>query len=273
MDIKTQTLYTVDVPTGRLVLSGINIISKYLRSKGIDIPIPFDVIGTEWVVGGKSEYVGTFPKRLSKYFYNEHHISLSSDMLTIIGTIAQRHSSDNVKKHRFDFTTKFDWSAGVFGDMSSCFWDNQKPLRIIHDNGGYAVRFYAQGVEYVYDSFAEDEKKKQLSYHKLYQYGLARAWFVRDTPQKDCAVIFNGYGMGSDTTLKIARILSVHFGCCYKEVRLYNNGSPRGIIWINSKQTVNGDLRPRGLLLAPLDILNQYDKDDRIDLNWDENPS
>ncbi len=162
-----------------------------------------------WLVAGRGEYVGTFPKRVSKYLYKEHGIKAPKSFLTELGNIARRHTEDHLT-YRFDFVNRFDWDAGDFGDGHSCYWDNNSAaLEMLRDNGGLAVRFFDD-----YDGS-----------------GIARAWLVEI--EVDLYIVFNGYGFEGNPTLIIARIFAQFVSASYKRINLFNNGRSNGTLWIN----------------------------------------
>lgn len=172
-----------------------------------NMPILPDDFAWVWKVGGKGEYVGTFPKRVAKWLYQKHGIKLSAQQLSIIGNKVSAHCERNIQ-YTFDFTSSLDWDAGDFGDDGSCFWSCRAGARdMLEENGGKAVRFYT------------DDGR-----------GYARAWLA---PVDNGWIVFNGYGLES---LQIARILSHYWGAYYKKARLVNNGETCGVLWVNRGQ-------------------------------------
>ncbi len=222
--IVLDRMIDITVAAGVISCEGHTEINAFLRKLGIpELPDWWD-----WHtrVGGKGEYVGSFPKRVAKYYYQTIHYKMESDNLGIIGSIMSRHTNrDN--QYSFDFTDYFDWEAGDFGDDGSCFWSCRKGAReALEDHGAYAVRFY-------------DENG-----------GYARAWICREN---DYCVIFNGCGL---LTADIARIIADHWGVSYRKINLDNRGDSSGLIWINSGigYAVGAESTVNGLSHVSLDI-------------------
>lgn len=113
-----------------------------------------------------------------------------------------------------DVTNDLRWSAGDFGDSSSCFWTCRKGARpLLEANSGYAVRFWSEG----------------------WERGLGRCWLVK---QSGRMILFNGYGHlaeGSSGQLGHMAALVSHIAQCRaKKVDLCNHGIEDGdLLWIN----------------------------------------
>lgn len=195
---------TIRIPINGISRQGIYVAKELLYDWGK--PSLPDDWEWQWKVNGKGEYVGTFPKRVAKYFYQQHKTKLSAEQLGVLGSKVAEHCERNAL-YEFDFTQCFDWDAGDFGDDGSCFWSCRTGAKeMLRENGAFAVRFY-------------DSEDK----------GYARAWVV---PINGNVVVFNGYGLES---LQIARILSQNWGAYYKKTELSNNGSACGVLWINGR--------------------------------------
>jgi hypothetical protein len=157
-----------------------------------------------WLVSGKADYVGTFPKRLSKFFFQSHGIKCPTSFMQALGNLARQHSADAIT-YTFDFTDTFDWDDGDFGDSGSCYWsDRTAALGMLAENAALAIRFYADAS------------------------GFARAWVAQLSEKR--YIVFNGYGI---ETRKIAHIMATWLGLGYKKIRLANNGETAGMLWIN----------------------------------------
>jgi len=110
-------------------------------------------------------------------------------------------------KYSMDFTRRFDWEDGDFGDRGSAFWgQNHTARHLLERAGAFAVRFY-----------------------NTYGKGFARA-FVCPVLNENCWVVFNNYGI---PLWRIAKILASYNDCNYKRVTLFNNGTSKGEIYIN----------------------------------------
>lgn len=155
-----------------------------------------------WVVQS-GEYRGTFPKRVSSYYYKKHNLKMPDTVVQQVGNIARKHL-DSGLTYEFDFVDRFDWQSGDFGDSGSCYWGSNEAARdVLTENSAMAVRFYKN-----------DD-------------GYGRAWLI-ETP--DFYIVFNGYGYD---TLTIARVLSAWMNVEYRKIRLTNNGETSGLVWIN----------------------------------------
>jgi len=218
--------YIHSMPIGNISDTGIKLICEYLtnirpssdelwKQTNVDRHLPYVLSGLPddwsytWLVTGRGEYVGTFPKRIAKYYYQTHKIKMPSSILSQIGNIAKDHSSD-IATYEFDFTDTFDWQSGDYGDSGSCYWGSYSSAKeLLSSNGGLAIRFY---------------KDNQ---------GYGRAWIM---PHNECYYLFNGYGL---QLVSIARILSSFLNLSYKAIRI----SAIRYIYINGgNQYVVGDV-------------------------------
>lgn len=196
--VKLRERYELEVPGNGIDHTGVLKIVERLQARSIYTLSPDTTTdGWEWVwrVGGKGEYVGTLPKRIAKWVYQQHQIKLPAEEISEIGNIAAEHC-DKTQTYYFDFTDRLNWSDGDFGDHGSCIMSSDgchKSARdTIEENGCWAMRFY------------EGPGKR----------GVGRAW-VYDFG-KYC-VLFNGYWSADSScslnhngsiTAKLARILS-----------------------------------------------------------------
>ncbi|MEL6526838.1 MAG: hypothetical protein AAFQ07_14135, partial [Chloroflexota bacterium] len=122
--------YTVNMPQGMISSAGIKAIADFINAQRLThdawkarnpdekraflAPLPDDW-DYRWVVTGRGEYVGTFPKRVSNYYWQTFNIRTPQAFVQDIGQIARRHSEDNAT-YTIDFTDKLDWDAGDYGD-------------------------------------------------------------------------------------------------------------------------------------------------------------
>lgn len=220
--MELHTKYTFTMPQGTISDEGIRLIKAYIDAQSLYadnwkavnptytrdyLPlIPQDWQWT-WLVAGKGEYVGTFPKRLSKFYFQEHAIKCPTSFVQELGNLARKHSSEQIT-FTFDFTDTFDWESGDFGDDNSCYFtDRRAALGMLAENDALAIRFY------------ESEK------------GIGRAWLARLSDSR--YIVFNGYGIAGDATLKIAQIMATWLGLGYKHISLENYGQTGGTLWIN----------------------------------------
>ena len=220
--LELNTRYSFTMPQGTISDEGLRLIKAYADSQSLYsdswrkanpelsrsyLPaIPNDWVWT-WLVAGKGEYVGTFPKRLSKFYFQEHGIKCPTSFVQELGNLARQHSSEQIT-FTFDFNNRFDWEAGDYGDNNSCYFtDRRAALGMLRDNDALAIRFY------------EGDK------------GIGRAWVAKLVEKR--YIVFNGYGIAGDATLKIAQIMATWLGLGYKHIDLDNYGQTGGTLWIN----------------------------------------
>lgn len=216
--------YTVKMPVGTITESGIREIARFIEAQRLNegdwkernpettrvylIPLP-DTWDYQWVITGRGEYVGTFPKRVSKYYWQTYQLRCPNSFVAELGQIARQHSSDE-SSYIIDFTDRLDWDAGDFGDSGSCFWgSNSLGLEAMQHHGVMAVRFY-------------DAKGR----------GYGRAWLDKHWNHKDLWILWNGYGLNAGT-IAVARVLAQLWGVSYKKIGLHNNGTASGLVYVN----------------------------------------
>lgn len=153
----------------------------------------------------KGEYAGTMPKRLKKYYYKNHNITLSAEFLSNFGSRISDFI-DHPKLYDFRFT-RDNWKAGDFCDEGSCFWGCRwYAPTIIKKYGGGAIQFFEPNTDR----------------------GIGRAWLI---PYEDTWVVINGYGF---LTIFIGRFLATYLGTSYKiHENIHNLGEYDGMLYIN----------------------------------------
>lgn len=186
-----------------------------------------------WIIA-KGEFAGTFPKRVRSFFYKNYKIKCLDGFIAKLGEIARAHSAENVTYH-YEFVDSFDWQSGEFGDAGSCYWgSNSEAREMLSENGAWAIRFY-------------DETGK----------GYARAWVYQ--ADDSLYIVWNGYGKPfANPTITIARVVAAHFNLSYKRIRLENNGTDTGTLYINSGA---------GYAIADVETLDGVGD---FDLEWDD---
>lgn len=151
-----------------------------------------------WMIQ-RGEYRGTFPARISQYYYRVHGITIDDDLKTAVGNTARSYSSERAF-YRFEFVNRIDWEAGDYGDDGSCYWTfNTGGRYMLQENGGMAMRFHTDD-----------------------GHGYARAWLVEI--EDGLYILFNGYGFRGNSTLMIAAIFAAFTGLNYKRIALYADG-------------------------------------------------
>jgi hypothetical protein len=209
-------------PEGTISEAGIAAVGKLIREQRLDqpewsalnpepkvsyVPALPDSWQWAWMVS-TGDYRGTFPKRVAQFWFKGYSLKSPKHVIENIGNLARQHSSDPIR-YEFDIVDSFDWEAGHFGDGNSCYWGGHSYARVmLRDNDGLAIRFYNLGT---------DE-------------GIGRAWLV---PYERFHILFNGYGLSGNSTLKIARIFAGWRGETYQRIELENNGHSGGTLYIN----------------------------------------
>lgn len=215
--------FTITLPQGAISDEGMRLINQYVISQNIQselwkasnpddkrqfLPVLPENWAWNWLVTGRGEYVGTFPKRVSKFYWQAHQLKCPTAFIQEIGNLARQHSSDNVS-YDFEFVDKLDWKSGDYGDEDSCFWGSRETARqILVENNALAMRFYKEGK------------------------GHARAWIAQLGDNR--FILFNGYGFSGNPTLVCARVMATWLGLNYKKISLTNFGKTDSTLWINS---------------------------------------
>lgn len=211
------------VPTGILGDEGWQDVQSFIVGK-LGVRVDRQAIGDDWTARE-----GKFPKRVAKYLHKQG-IKAPPELVSEIGNIAARHTG-RVSRYEIDFTRSIDWSAGEFGDGGSCFWGTHAAARdMLESNGAYAVRFWRG------------------------ERGIGRAWLA---PLGEALLAFNAYGPHS--LLTIGRILAHAAGWTYRYVKLENNSTTTGTLYVNGGNAI---------AIGPADVLE--DLGERIDLQWED---
>jgi hypothetical protein len=246
----SDRIFKWNTPENTMTEDGKYYVRHLLRSNGL--PEPPEHWNYAWVCNTNKQcmgYVGTLPKRLSNWLYKTHQIKLSNDMVSQIGNIARKHTEDRTE-YLIDFTNKFDWEAGDFGDAGSCFWSERPNARkILEQNGAFAMRFWqtkAKCYDYYVQQYldsqgchddncascrvnAEDYAKRLLRYAKGDYAGLSRSWLgVLDD---NTTLLFNSYPKDWGL-IRTARILADILGCSYMQIGYSNND---GTLYVNGE--------------------------------------
>jgi hypothetical protein len=248
--IELNKRFTLMTAPGVISLEGAKLIHELIQAQRITtsedwqklnptykqwwLPALPDDFQWQWVIT-TGDNQGTFPRRVSRYYFKTYGLKCPDSFLREVGNIARAHSSgDEVES--FDFDNQFDWNDGDFSDGGSCYWWNGRAgLEALRDNKFFAIRFY----------IAADSNV-----------GIARAWVYPMSLDNSLFIIFNGYGY---TSLTIAQIFARFMGLNYKRIGLSNNYSTTGVIYINHDM---------GYIIGATDKIERYrDYDFEIDVD------
>jgi hypothetical protein len=170
-----------------------------------DLKHIFNEIGTDWM-----SKQGSWPKRFAKVFKKRRNQKFGNNLLSKIGQIA-RDSCNLSQCESLTVTKDFDWTPGLYGDTSSCFWTSRSGAKfILRDADALALLLYGDS-------------------HRP----MGRAWCV---PYGNDYIIFNAYAREGEpiTIVSFARILSDTFGFdCYRDIIFTNREMEDGPLWIN----------------------------------------
>ena len=217
-EFRERGIIKVEIPNNGIEEAGMlevaNLVVGWLvnTKQRADVCLPsdfwFGTIGNDWLVTDKTKpTVGTFPKRVAKAVKRVLGVDMDSKIMGVIGDTA-RNYCPKITTHYVDFTQRFNWKAGDFGDIGSCFWgERSDAIDMMTDNGFWAMRFY--------DADSN---------------GIGRCWLY---PVNTGAILFNKYP--TDTKLQAtARVLAFMTGLYYQTVdHLSNKEDTCGELYIN----------------------------------------
>lgn len=171
-------------------------------------------LGATWIVTGKSPYVGTFPKRLSKFILKNTGIKLCPQHLEQIGNLCST-GMDSDAPVSLTFDREFiERGPAEYCHQDSCWWGGYSFSRaVLFMGGGYAVRSW---------DLSGDVQKP-----------IARCWLL---PYQGKYVLMNAYG--SCDLYKFARLLSNAWGLSYKKISVRCSASDRQQLYINSGEGI-----------------------------------
>ena len=224
----------VHTTVGVISPKGKSIVNQWLADYYYPMQLP------EWwdyrsKVDGKGKYVGSFCKRVAKYFYKEHNLKILNTHLGLLGSLISNHINKN-DTYILEYTHNLDWKAGDFGDDKSCFWTGHQTARRSLKNGNaWAVRFYENMISLndCYSCSTDVEFSLGSTISRLK--GFARAWICHTNKGY---VVFNGYGL---ETSDIARIVAHQLNLSYQQINLTNRGETQELIYINGNSNGKGN--------------------------------
>ncbi len=170
------------------------------------------------------KYQGKIVTRLDRWA-KEKRGALTAYDKEYLGDVAARHHIQAGPVY-FDFTNRFNWFDGDFGDEGSCFWgDREEARKLLEEAGVFAMRIYDPACA-----------PQQL-------HGIGRAWVM---PYSRYHVLFNGYmnhqlygrAHTDDITFTLGLLFALFMDQDYRLVRLLNNGDDCGTIYINGARGI-----------------------------------
>jgi hypothetical protein len=137
---------------------------------------------------------GKLTKRIQEFLYKNFNKKLSEKAISTIGDIARKYIPKSQDYH-FDVTKNLFWSAGDFGDDSSCYYTemfsnkNKLPsdpvFALASAPNYYALRFFYRIPK---DRVIAHQKLKVFHEDDEFNYiGLSRSWFYKFAYTKDKA--------------------------------------------------------------------------------------
>lgn len=137
---ETGKRYVLSPEMNTVSLTGMRLVRSYLRSE-FDVYLP-STFSKDWTVE-KGDYTGTFPTRVKVWLKKAHGKKMTKEQISEVGNIARRNTIRG-KEYQFDFTDKFDWSPGDFGEKeTSCYWGDHNYARtMLREHESLAIRFY-----------------------------------------------------------------------------------------------------------------------------------
>jgi len=202
---------------------------------------------------------GSLTRRISRWYNDQYSMNISPISLSAIGNIVRDEILKNQDYH-IDFTSRFNWNDGDFGDSGSCFWSSNVRARDGMQQSGkfIAVRFFKRsdyGKNYPGHLTVSPSRHMFYTEENRYAYsGYARAWICKEfIPLKDKLypvwILINGYGVA---TKQIASIVAAFHNQSVKPIYVTNNTNLHGGLYINGK----------GYLIGPESLIknqSQYD--------------
>jgi len=193
---------------------------------------------------------GKFVGRVEQYCQMESGKKLTQNVREVVGRAASDHMLKEAKAY-MDFTKKFNWSAGDFGDTGSCFWS---------DSGGTRARMMSN--EFAAVRLYDPNRGPYDDYPPKRGTGIARAWIGPGCRDEIDMVLINGYiqrdqwsyySHTNDTTMLLGQLAAEFLGKGYKLVKMRDTG-----IYVNGGRGIligeSGKLK--GISVATLNTSN-----------------
>lgn len=208
-EVELRKLYTVEMPVNGISETGIGEINSLIYPHRLP-----DNWSWDWLVTGKGEYVGTFTKRLRKWFHKQD-VTVGDDLLQRVGEQAKRHTAQE-SNYVFDITDRFDWADGDYGDGGSCFWGQCRGHREGMQDSGSCVAIR------LYDDHGNGYGRCWVKIHQ--QHDSRFGWYsgpngpyavippFQQVDDELFIVLFNAYGR---QLITFARIVEQFFGAYY----------------------------------------------------------
>lgn len=217
LNIDFNKLITYEIPDGVIGESGVKAVDDAILNLFFNddiLPPPFSLSGLinsdeawkNWLITKHPDYVGTFPKRYSKFLV-KHNIKPEPQKVAKLGEIFRAWCGKSGVLY-VDFCSRPDWEAGSFGESrSSCWWNEYNGGReAFLEHNGMAMR-----------TFNREQADKYK--HPMYE-GTGRCWMYETNYG---LAIFNAYGPNSLLTL--ARAASGILGLPYSKARFSADSS------------------------------------------------
>lgn len=200
--LPNDTRITVTLPAGVISDAGIKEIARYLHRAGhSDVAYSLEHVGREW-----QTRQGNYPKRLSRFAYQQYGAKLMPETMSAVGTIARDHS--NAVSVTVEISRDLNQSAAYWYHEDSCYWGGYYESRCaLKTNGAFGIRSFDQyGIV-----------SGRVWVMPLKQDAAGRMSPTFDTMSPDAFIVFNGYGdMGGYAG---ARLMAHMAGWTYRKIR------------------------------------------------------
>ncbi len=127
-DLELNTPYHITLPANDITEEGISYINQWFFETIYNYDGRRRAKFPGWwrwkwlITKSAHKYVGTMPKRISKWAYKNYNIRLTPTELAEVGTLTKTHTIEDAD-YVFDITsTPPTWIKGDFGDPDSCYF-------------------------------------------------------------------------------------------------------------------------------------------------------
>ena len=192
----------------------------------------------------------TLPQRII-YLLKKHNAIMTPAFYGKMGNHL-RETIPTASRYLLDFTRKFDWVSGQYGDGRSCFMNGGARTGVVREmqrNGNfYAMRFYQEtpvpnrnGMILLANTIPKYTKDSIKHYGKARVFVHYREIMVRKggkIVKEPVYFMFNSYG--KESLREMAAVFAAYVGASFRSVKLSNIGKACGGLYINSGSMIIG---------------------------------